>query len=98
MGWFDPQGFNKRLETAGESLDRFVDTITDDHMGKKKGEGRSDEEDDDMVDDHLAFLGDGGSTGGQMDDLSGSLHLTIDNIKAIIMVMQELKFFFFSIQ
>ncbi|RWR79165.1 cytochrome P450 84A1-like protein [Cinnamomum micranthum f. kanehirae] len=85
VGWFDPQGFNKRLAKARGALDRFIDTIIDDHMAKKKGGGRSDDEDGDMVDDLLAFFGDGGTTNGQMDDLQGSLKLTRDNIKAIIM-------------
>lgn len=91
VGWFDPQGFNKRLAKARGALDRFIDTIIDDHMAKKKGGGRSDQEDGDMVDDLLAFFGDGGSTNGQMDDLQGSLKLTRDNIKAIIMVMRKHK-------
>lgn len=85
FGFFDLQGFNKRLERARQSLDRFIDTIIDDHMAKREaGDGKPDEEDSDMVDDLLAYFGDGQSNG-QMDDLQTSLKLTRDNIKAIIM-------------
>ncbi|XP_058109537.1 cytochrome P450 84A1-like isoform X2 [Magnolia sinica] len=79
FGWFDPQGFNKRLARARGSLDRFIDNIIDEHMEKKKKKtamANIEEEDTDMVDDLLAFFG---------NDLQGSLRLTRDNIKAIIM-------------
>ncbi|XP_077246447.1 cytochrome P450 84A1-like [Tasmannia lanceolata] len=83
--WFrflDLQGFNQRLKRARESLDRFIDNIIDDHMAKHKGKK---EEDRDMVDDLLVFLGNGSRENAESDDLHNSLNLTKDNLKAIIM-------------
>lgn len=79
LSWVDPQGLNKRLKAARKSLDRFIDKIIDDHMANPK---ETDAMDADMVDDMLAFLGDGKGIGGADSD---ELKLTRDNIKAIIM-------------
>ncbi|VAH72739.1 unnamed protein product [Triticum turgidum subsp. durum] len=85
LSWADPQGINVRLRAARAALDQFIDKIIDEHM--KRGRN-PDDVDADMVDDMLAFLpeartkkaaGDGG------DDLQNTLHLTRDNIKAMIM-------------
>ncbi|KAG9442899.1 hypothetical protein H6P81_018753 [Aristolochia fimbriata] len=87
LRWIDPQGFNKRLAKARDSLDRFIDKIIDEHMVKRK-EGRVEDHSADMVDDLLAFLDDGQAAGGCNsfpDDLQVSLRLTRDNIKAMIM-------------
>lgn len=80
LSWMDPQGINKRLKAARKSLDRFIDNIIDDHMANPK---EPDAVDADMVDDMLAFLGEGKGIGGGSD--SDQLRLTRDNIKAIIM-------------
>nr|CAD1836324.1 unnamed protein product [Ananas comosus var. bracteatus] len=86
LGWMDLQGINKRLTAAREALDRFIDKIIDEHLKSPK---EADADDADMVDDMLAFLADAPSAGksdGQAGgDLQGSLRLTRDNIKAIIM-------------
>ncbi|XP_077221291.1 cytochrome P450 84A1-like [Tasmannia lanceolata] len=79
--FFDPQGFNKRMKKARESLDGFIDKIIDDHMAKREKR----EEDKDMVDDLLTFIGDGRPENVESDDLQSSLKLTRDNLKAIIM-------------
>nr|DAD46937.1 TPA_asm: hypothetical protein HUJ06_016874 [Nelumbo nucifera] len=86
LNWFDPQGFNKRLARARRSLDVFIDKIIDAHLAKRKNK-KSDntEEDNDMVDDLLAFY-DEEAKKGESDDLQGSIKMTRDNIKAIIMV------------
>ncbi|XP_068640123.1 cytochrome P450 84A1-like [Aristolochia californica] len=84
LRWIDPQGFKKRLARARASLDRFIDKIIDEHVATRK-EGRTEEEDSDMVDDLLAFLDDGQAADGYSDDLQASLKLTRDNIKAMIM-------------
>ncbi|KAJ8631510.1 hypothetical protein MRB53_024833 [Persea americana] len=88
MGWLDPLGLKKRMERARKSLDRFIDSIIDDHAAKKRV-GHGGEDDTDMVDDLLAYLDDGGDGNikgmGREDDLQTSLKLTRDNIKAIIM-------------
>ncbi|PPD68927.1 hypothetical protein GOBAR_DD34191 [Gossypium barbadense] len=36
LGWVDPQGLNSRLEKARHALDKFIDTIIDDHIQKRK--------------------------------------------------------------
>ncbi|XP_058109577.1 cytochrome P450 84A1-like [Magnolia sinica] len=87
IGWFDPQGFNKRLAKARQAFDCFINDIIDDHIEKRMNKaGNGEEKDTNMVDDLLAFIGDGDENcGGKPDDLQGSLKLTRDNIKAIIM-------------
>ncbi|XVF17982.1 hypothetical protein REPUB_Repub10bG0172300 [Reevesia pubescens] len=56
LGWADPQGLNSRLENARHALDKFIDTVIDDHIQKRnKNIDVSDETDTDMVDDLLAF-------------------------------------------
>ncbi|GMI94040.1 ferulic acid 5-hydroxylase 1, CYTOCHROME P450 84A1 [Hibiscus trionum] len=89
LGWVDPQGLNARLEKARFALDKFIDTIIDDHIQKRKryvngGGGDGDGGDDtNMVDELLAFYSEEGKVN-ESDDLN-SIRLTRDNIKAIIM-------------
>ncbi|XP_043712007.1 cytochrome P450 84A1-like [Telopea speciosissima] len=87
LGWVDPQGLNKRLVKARNSLDVFIDTIIDEHIAKRKNRNQSDDADvdTDMVDDLLAFYNEEPKKSGESDDLQGSITLTRDNIKAIIM-------------
>ncbi|KAI3909754.1 hypothetical protein MKW98_014171, partial [Papaver atlanticum] len=79
LGWIDPQGLNKRLVKARLSLDRFIDSIIDEHENKmmrkrnENGDGTLGVEAD-MVDDLLAA-----------NKNESSINLTRDNIKAIIM-------------
>lgn len=82
LRWIDPQGFNKRLHKARGSLDRFIDHIIDDHMAAARG-GRKPEDECDMVDDLISFVGEQ-TVDGKDDDTGLRLHR--DNIKAIIMV------------
>ncbi|KAF8377881.1 hypothetical protein HHK36_031269 [Tetracentron sinense] len=89
LGWVDPQGLHKRVVQARQSLDRFIDTIIDDHMRKKKknNQGSDDMEvEPDMVDDLLAFYSEDAM---KIDSDDLSIHLTRDNIKAIIMVRNK---------
>ncbi|RZC53922.1 hypothetical protein C5167_012770 [Papaver somniferum] len=79
LGWIDPQGLNKRLVKARLSLDRFIDSIIDDHENKmmQKRNGNGDGTlgvEADMVDELLAA-----------NKNETSINLTRDNIKAIIM-------------
>ncbi|KAF8377882.1 hypothetical protein HHK36_031270 [Tetracentron sinense] len=88
LGWVDPKGLNKKLVMARQSLDRFMDTIIDTHMMKKKNNNKVADDmevDPDMVDDLLAFYRED-TIRSESNDLNGSIHLTRDNIKAIIMV------------
>ncbi|KAL6227068.1 hypothetical protein ACLB2K_001027 [Fragaria x ananassa] len=85
LGWLDPQGLNKRLAKARESLDKFIDTIIDDHLQKKKKTGNLDEGETDMVDDLLAFYSEEAKVNESEDNLQNAINLTRDNIKAIIM-------------
>ncbi|KAK3153036.1 hypothetical protein QOZ80_2BG0166800 [Eleusine coracana subsp. coracana] len=89
LGWWDPQGINRRLRAARAALDRFIDKIIDEHMRRGKS---PDDADADMVDDMLAFLAEAKQTaagekkaGDGDDDLQNTLRLTRENIKAIIM-------------
>ncbi|KAK9039736.1 hypothetical protein V6N11_014929 [Hibiscus sabdariffa] len=85
LGWADPQGLNTRLEKARSALDKFIDTIIDDHIDKKmRNNGGSDVGDTDMVDDLLTFYTEEAEVN-QSEDLQNSIKLTRDNIKAIIM-------------
>ncbi|XVF15857.1 hypothetical protein REPUB_Repub09cG0192400 [Reevesia pubescens] len=85
LGWADPQGLNTRLEKARHALDKFIDTIIDDHIQKRnKNIDGSDEGDTDMVDDLLAFYSEEAKVN-ESEDLQNSIKLTRDNIKAIIM-------------
>ncbi|XP_022775385.1 cytochrome P450 84A1-like [Durio zibethinus] len=85
LTWVDPQGLNTRLENARHALDKFIDTIMDDHIHKRnKNIDASDEGDTDMVDDLLAFYSEEAKVN-ESDDLQNSIKLTKDNIKAIIM-------------
>ncbi|CAA0823538.1 Cytochrome P450 84A1 [Striga hermonthica] len=84
----DLQGLNKRLVRARDSLDRFIDTIIDVHIERRKnGLGRAGPTgDSDMVDELLAFYGgDDVANVSEGADLQSSIKLTRDNIKAIIM-------------
>ncbi|KAF8406499.1 hypothetical protein HHK36_008588 [Tetracentron sinense] len=86
LGLVDPQGFNKRLAKARQSLDGFIDNIIDDHMAKKKNSDADDIElDTDMVDDLLAFYSEDAKKT-ESDGSQASINLSRDNIKAIIMV------------
>ncbi|GAB4848501.1 hypothetical protein Ancab_003206 [Ancistrocladus abbreviatus] len=84
LGWIDPQGINRRLVKARQSLDRFIDSIIDDHIQKKKANHVKEEVQDDMVDDLLAFYSEETKVS-ESDDLQNAIRLTRDNIKAIIM-------------
>ncbi|CAN6463827.1 unnamed protein product [Victoria cruziana] len=81
---FDLQGLNKRLEKARGSLDRFIDRIIDDHLAVA---GSKTEQNSDMVDELLAFLGDAASAGAvdAPDESVPSINLTRAHIKAIVM-------------
>ena len=93
LGWADPQGLNTRVVNARDALDKFIDTIIDDHIQKrKKNNGGSDDGDTDMVDDLLAFYSEEAKVN-ESDDLQNSIKLTRDNIKAIIMVFSFLNLF-----
>lgn len=84
MKWFSNRGFNKRLEDARKSLDGFIDNIIDAHIEKKISRKQND---DDMVDELMAFYSDeSGESGGKSNDSQSSLRLTRDNIKALVMV------------
>lgn len=86
LSWIDLQGLSTRLPKARQALDKFIDTIIDDHMQRKKDRNNgSDEANTDMVDDLLAFYSDEAKVN-ESDDLQNSIKLTRDNIKAIIMV------------
>ncbi|GKV41519.1 hypothetical protein SLEP1_g49036 [Rubroshorea leprosula] len=85
LGWADPQGLNHRLVAARHALDRFIDTILDDHIQKRnKYNGPDDDGNTDMVDELLAFYSEEAKVN-ESDDLQNSIKLTKDNIKAIIM-------------
>ncbi|XP_042503292.1 cytochrome P450 84A1-like [Macadamia integrifolia] len=90
LGWADPHGrrIHKTLVKARNSLDVFIDKIIDDHLEKRKSSNRSDDDDveTDMVDDLLAFYTEEEpQKSGESADLQGSITLTRDNIKGIIM-------------
>ncbi|XP_017969451.1 PREDICTED: cytochrome P450 84A1 [Theobroma cacao] len=89
LGWADPQGLNTRLENARHALDKFIDTIIDDHIQKRKRNDGCDEGDTDMVDDLLAFYSEEAKVN-ESEDLQNSIKFTRDNIKAIIMVCSSL--------
>ncbi|TYH42238.1 hypothetical protein ES332_D11G050200v1 [Gossypium tomentosum] len=86
MTWFDPQGLTARLKNARGALDKFINTIIDDHIQKRKTniDNGSPEGDTDMVDDLLAFYREEAKVN-EPEDLQNSINLTKDNIKAIIM-------------
>ncbi|VVA09837.1 PREDICTED: cytochrome [Prunus dulcis] len=85
LGWVDPQGLNNRLARARQSLDRFIDSIIDDHIQKKKKSEGSNGGETDMVDELLAFYSDEAKVNESDDNLQNAINLTRDNIKAIIM-------------
>ncbi|XVE87386.1 hypothetical protein DITRI_Ditri18aG0113200 [Diplodiscus trichospermus] len=85
LSWVDPQGLNTRLQKARHALDKFIDSIIDDHIQKReKNNGFCDEGGTDMVDDLLAFYSDEAKVN-ESEDLQNSIKLTRNNIKAIIM-------------
>ncbi|KAK8710848.1 hypothetical protein V6N13_146157 [Hibiscus sabdariffa] len=88
LTWVDPQGLNTRLKNARGALDKFIDTIIDEHIQKRKRnvDDVAGEVDSDMVDDLLAFYSEEAKVD-ESDDLQNSIKLTKDNIKAIIMVV-----------
>ncbi|KAE8675746.1 Cytochrome P450 84A1 [Hibiscus syriacus] len=84
VGWADPQGLNTRLEKARSALDKFINTIIDDHIQKKKrNKGSSDDGEIDMVDDLLTFYN-AEANANQLEDPQNSIKLTRNNIKVII--------------
>ncbi|CAK9320721.1 unnamed protein product [Citrullus colocynthis] len=89
LGWIDPQGLNNRLVKARQSLDKFIDSIIDDHISKKRKEAKlpnyNHEIDSDMVDELLAFYNEDSTIINASDDLQNNIKLSRDNIKAIIM-------------
>nr|GMC67767.1 cytochrome P450 84A1-like [Ipomoea batatas] len=87
LKWADPQRLNPRLAKARATLDRFIDTIIDDHIHKRKNkspENSGDNDDSDMVDELLAFYSEDAKQN-DADDLQNAIKLTRDNIKALIM-------------
>ncbi|KAH1047760.1 hypothetical protein J1N35_038544 [Gossypium stocksii] len=86
LGWVDPQGLNSRLEKARHALDKFIDTIIDDHIQKRKTNVNGcagGYYDPDMVDELLEFYSEEAQVN-ESEDLN-SIRVTRDNIKAIIM-------------
>ncbi|OAY52447.1 cytochrome P450 84A1 [Manihot esculenta] len=89
LGWIHAQE-NKRLVRARQSLDRFIDTIIDEHMEKKKRDKHHSKDEngveieEDMVDELMAFYRPEDDKNGFYDSQS-TIKLTRDNIKAIIM-------------
>lgn len=100
LGWIDPQGLNNRLVKARQSLDKFIDTIIDEHMENKRkrtlSNVKDDEIDTDMVDELLAFY-DEHATVNESNDQQNTIKLNRDNIKAIIMVTKRIISKFFQI-
>uniref|UniRef100_A0A1D1YW28 Cytochrome P450 84A1 n=1 Tax=Anthurium amnicola TaxID=1678845 RepID=A0A1D1YW28_9ARAE len=82
LGRMDLQGINRRLAAARASLDRFIDTVIDDHIAHPKS---PDHPNADMVDEMLAFVGDDCGGHPARDELQASFKITRENIKAIIM-------------
>ncbi|CAL9076371.1 unnamed protein product [Musa textilis] len=84
VSWMDLQGINKRFKVAREALDGFIDKIIEEHMANPK---EADAEDADMVDQMLAFFEESHdrTKENEADELQGTLRLTRNNIKAIIM-------------
>ncbi|OWM88885.1 cytochrome P450 84A1-like [Punica granatum] len=80
LAWADLQGLNSRMVKARKDLDKFIDSIIDDHMKNKK----KDDIETDMVDELLAFYSDEAKLS-ESDDLQNSIRLSRDHIKAIIM-------------
>ncbi|KAI9390929.1 hypothetical protein POPTR_007G016400v4 [Populus trichocarpa] len=85
LGWIDPQGLSARLVKARKALDKFIDSIIDDHIQKRKQNNFSEDAETDMVDDMLAFYSEEARKVDESDDLQKAISLTKDNIKAIIM-------------
>ncbi|KAF9678239.1 hypothetical protein SADUNF_Sadunf07G0014200 [Salix dunnii] len=85
LGWIDPQGLTARLVKARKALDKFIDSIIDDHIQKRKQNNYSEDAETDMVDDMLAFYSEEARKVDESDDLQKTISLTKDNIKAIIM-------------
>ncbi|KAL0543395.1 hypothetical protein IC582_018491 [Cucumis melo] len=90
LRWIDPQGLNKRLVKARQSLDKFIDSIIDDHIIRKRNASSKLpnyelETESDMVDELLAFYGEDSSIINASDDLQNNIKLNRDNIKGIIM-------------
>ncbi|KAK1359861.1 Ferulate-5-hydroxylase [Heracleum sosnowskyi] len=85
LAWLDPQGFKGRLVKARDSLDKFIDSILDEHIANKKCIINDKGNNSDMVYELLAFYSDDLSKINHSDDVNDSLKLTRDNIKAIIM-------------
>ncbi|KAJ8510786.1 hypothetical protein OPV22_001220 [Ensete ventricosum] len=84
VSWMDLQGINKRFKVAREALDGFIDKIIEEHMANPK---ELDAADADMVDEMLAFFEESRdrTKEKEADELQGTLRLTRNNIKAIIM-------------
>lgn len=85
LGWIDPQGLSARLVKARKALDKFIDSIIDDHIQKRKQNNFSEDAESDMVDEMLAFYSEEARKVDESDDLQKAISLTKDNIKAIIM-------------
>ena len=92
LRWIDPQGLNKRLIEARQSLDKFIDSIIDEHIMKKRNASSKLsnyklETESDMVDELLAFYSDDSSIINESNDIQNNIKLNRDNIKGIIMVI-----------
>ncbi|KAJ4963431.1 hypothetical protein NE237_023370 [Protea cynaroides] len=86
LGWLKPKGLQQRLADARNSLDVFIDKIIDEHLAKRKSGVQSDDAavDPDMVDGLLDFYSEEPKKNDES-DLQGSITLTRENIKGIIM-------------
>ncbi|XP_010456392.1 PREDICTED: cytochrome P450 84A4-like [Camelina sativa] len=79
LSWIDPQGINKRVEKARKSLDCFIESVIDDHLLKKTRERNVDDEENDMVDQLLAFNKE------EIKVNNSETNIKLNNIKGIIM-------------
>ncbi|RWV79881.1 hypothetical protein GW17_00058924 [Ensete ventricosum] len=86
VGVADLTCINKRFKVAREALDGFIDKIIEEHMANPK---ELDAADADMVDEMLAFFEESRdrTKEKEADELQGTLRLTRNNIKAIIMTV-----------
>ncbi|CAH9087115.1 unnamed protein product [Cuscuta epithymum] len=88
LKWADIQRLNPRLAKARVMLDRFIDTVIDEHIHKRKNpeeEVSNNQSGSDMVDELLAFYSEEGKVNESEDIQMNAIKLTRDNIKAIIM-------------
>ncbi|KAJ6365213.1 hypothetical protein OIU76_030059 [Salix suchowensis] len=93
LGWIHhAQDFKRRLARSRNSLDGFIDTIIDEHIITRKktresldSKDENEEVDTDMVDELLAFYSEDASKNNFDESKPGTIKLSKDNIKALIM-------------